>query len=107
GLFQSILSEGRGPASGTTQPLKESGSEAGSLRTGGRLRALQTGVRHRVEGLRVEPEQNETVEWSDYAEMVDSVQLRQSTSTVIASISVEDSGCTIRERSAPFRCIGT
>jgi len=90
GLFQSILSEGRGPVSGTTRRVKESGTEAGSLRTGVMLPALQNWVRHQVEGLLVEPEQNETVEWSDYAEMVDSAQLRQSTSAVVASISVEE-----------------
>lgn len=90
GLFQSILSEERGAVNGTTRQVKESGTEAGSLRTGVMLPALQNWVRHQVEGLLVEPEQKEAVEWSEYAEMVDSAQQRQSTSAVVASISVEE-----------------
>lgn len=90
GIFQSILSEGQGAVNGTTRQVKESGTEAGSLRTGVMLPALQNWVRRQVEGLLVEPEQNAAVEWSDYAEMMDSAQQRQSTSAVVASISVED-----------------
>jgi hypothetical protein len=37
-----------------------------------------------------QPVQNETVEWSEYAELVDSAQQFQNTNDVVASISVAE-----------------
>lgn len=89
GLFQSFLSAGQENAIRTTERPNQPGTEAGSLRTGVIVPALQNWVRHHVEGFG-QAAQNETVAWSDYAELVDSAQQLQATNDVVASISVAE-----------------